>query len=170
MIFNSLKDVPVDRIDSDLNVVLIECLTATIDVLFDYYDSKTFMKVDINDWVYDIALKTSSEYSKTLFKNPKWKEENWKQYFEEQFNSNPRLSKITNALLKSCINYSKWLILTKKGLEMEWVVNSNECGHKGRIQDMTTSDFFKIGVTKMRFPGEILSFNCDCTITDKFLG
>jgi hypothetical protein len=57
--------------------------------------------------------------------------------------------------------------LTNKKSEIEWVVNSNECGHKGRIKEMTTYDNFEIGVTKIRFPGEILSFGCDCTISDK---
>jgi len=166
MIFNSLKNVNIDNFEKQLNIVLVECIMATIDVLFDYYDSKTF-SVDTNDWIINIAEKTSSEYTKTLLKNPKYKEIDWSVYFEDQFNSNPRLSKIVNALLKSSINYAKWLMLTNKKSEIEWVVNSNECGHKGRIKEMTTYDNFEIGVTKIRFPGEILSFGCDCTISDK---
>ena len=166
MIFDALKDIDSSNIENQLNIILIECLTATIDVLFSYYGSKTIAQVDANEWVMGIANKTSSEYAKTLFKNPKW-EEDWKTYFVEQFNSNPRLSKIINALLKSCINYTKWLLLTNKGMEIEWVVNSNECGHKGRLKEMTTFDTFEIGVTKIRFPGEVLNFNCDCTITNK---
>lgn len=166
MIFNSLKNVNFDNFEKQLNIVLVECITATIDVLFDYYDSKTF-EIDTNDWIINIAEKTSSEYMKTLLKNPKHKEEDWNGYFEEQFSSNPRLSKIVNALLKSSINYTKWLLLTNKNLEIEWIVNSNECGHKGRIKEMTTFDYFEIGVTKLRFPGEILSFQCDCSISDK---
>ena len=165
MIFNALGNLNPTEVKTVLNSMLCECLGATIDVLAEHYDSNTFVKVDANDWVIEIAEKTSSEYTKTLFKNPKWNEQNWKEYFEEQFNSNPRLSKIINALLKSCVNYTKWLILNHEKAEIEWIVNSNECGHKGRILENTTFDYFKIGITKIRFPGESLNFNCDCTIT-----
>ena len=167
MIYQALKDVNPKNIEKYLNLILVECLSATVDVYFAYYDSEKNFIVDANDWIIEIASKTSHEYIKTLFKNPKWEEEEWKDYFKDQFDSNPRLSKIINALLKSCINYTKWLILTSKGMEIEWVVNSNECGHKGRIKETNTFDFFKIGITKIRFPGEVLSFNCDCTIINK---
>lgn len=166
MIFNALKDVEADNIQTEMNTILVECLMATVDVLFDYYGSKTLAKVDANDWIIGIANKTSVEYSNTLFKNPAWKDSDWKTYFSDQFDSNPRLSKIINALLKSCINYTKYILLMSKSLEIEWIVNSNECGHKGRIQENRTFDTFKIGVTKIRFPGEVLNFNCDCTITN----
>ena len=167
MIFNAIKNTNPKSIKENLNTILVECISATIDVLFSYYDSKAYTSVDVNDWIIGISDKTSSEYVNTLFKDPNWKDKNWNEYFEDQFDTNPRLSKIINALLRSCVNYTKWLLLKSKGSEMVWVVNGNECGHKGRISEQTTFDFFKVGVTKIRFPGEVLSFNCDCTITSK---
>lgn len=169
LIFNALKDVEYNDFEKQLKGTLIETLSATVDVLINYYDIDYPIEVTGNDWILPIAEKTTIEYLKTLYKNPKWKELNWKNYFKEQFDSNPRLSKILNALLKSCINYTKWLILnSKKDVNIEWIVHSNECGHKGRIDKAVTSDKFKIGITNIRFPGELaLAFSCDCTITNK---
>lgn len=167
IIYNALKNIQPDNLENHLNVVLVECLSVSVDVLITHYDPKTSVKVDVDDWITIIAKKTSNEYTKTILMNPKWEEENWQDYFKEQFDSNPRLSKIINALLKSCINYSKWILMKHNEMEMEWVVNSNECGHKGRLKEVSTKDAFKIGITKMRFPGEVLSFSCDCTITNK---
>lgn len=167
IIYNALKNIQSDNLENHLNVVLVECLSVSVDVLITHYDPKTSVKVDVDDWITIIAKKTSNEYTKTILMNPKWEEENWQDYFKEQFDSNPRLSKIINALLKSCINYSKWILMKHNEMEMEWVVNSNECGHKGRLKEVSTKDAFKIGITKMRFPGEVLSFSCDCTITNK---
>lgn len=167
IIYNALKNIQSDNLENHLNVVLVECLSVSVDVLITHYDPKTSVKVDVDDWITIIAKKTSNEYIKTILMNPKWEEENWQDYFKEQFDSNPRLSKIINALLKSCINYSKWILMKHNEMEMEWVVNSNECGHKGRLKEVSTKDAFKIGITKMRFPGEVLSFSCDCTITNK---
>jgi hypothetical protein len=170
VIFDALKSSQPESIERHLNIVLVECMTATTDVLLDHFQSNTLntkLYFERSDWIVNIANKTSAEYIKTLFKNPQWKEVSFNKYFKDQFNSNPRLSKIINALLKSCINYTKYNILISKGKSLEWVVNSNECGHKGRIKQTTTLDKFQIGVTKIRFPGEVLSFNCDCTITNK---
>lgn len=164
MIFDAVKDIKSENLHENLKVILFECLSATIDTIFDYYKIKNKDFVSAFDWVVDIANKTSIEYTNTLFKNPKWEQENWKTYFKDQFDSNPRLSKILNALLRSVINYSKWLILTNKQMEIEWKINSNECAHRGRLEKLTTIDNFKLGITKIRFPGETLSFNCDCTI------
>lgn len=167
MIYHAMKDGEPEQFESEMNTILVECIGATIDVFASKLNPETHVKVDASDWVIEIAAKTSSEYTKTLFKDPKWQDEVWEDYFKTQFDSNPRLSKIVNSLLKSCVNYTKWLLLKQEGSEIEWVINSNECGHKGRLHEFTTDDAFKLGVTKIRFPGEVLSFNCDCTITNK---
>lgn len=167
MIYSTMKDITPDYFENALNNILTECIEATIDVFASHLNPNTFVEIDANDWIRDIAINTSSEYTKTLFKDPKWKESNWEEYFEKQFKSNPRLSKIVNGLLKSSVNYTKWILIKQEGSEIEWIINSNECGHKGRLQEFTTFDTFKVGITKIRFPGEMLNFNCDCTITNK---
>lgn len=167
LMLNTLKDIDPKNLENELKAILVECITASIDVFSKKWNPNTFTKVDINDWVLGIAKRTSYEYTETLFKDPKWQEQEWSVYFEEQFKSNPRLSKLINSLLRSTVNYTKWLLLKEKDYEIEWVVNSNECGHKGRLEEFVTKDRFKVGQLKTRFPGETLSLYCDCTITNK---
>lgn len=162
-IFEALKNSDSSNAENVLGCTLINCLKLTIESLFEYYKNETLI-IPTDDWIKEISLRTAKEYNQTLKKNPMWKEMGWIEYFKNQFDSNARLSKIINGLLRSCINYAKWVLLVDQKYQIEWVINSNECGHKGRIIDIVTEDHFKIGVTKMRFPGEILSFNCDCTI------
>jgi HK97 family phage portal protein len=167
LILDTIKDIDPNDLEKELKQIFIECISASIDVYSQKWNPNTFIKVDVNDWVTGIAEKTSSEYTKTLFKDPKWQEKDWSIYFEEQHNSNPRLSKLINAMLKSTINYTKWLILKETDQEIEWIINSNECGHKGRLDSIYSKDSFKVGQLKIRFPGETLNFYCDCTITNR---
>ena len=125
----------------------------------------------MNDWFLSISEKTAEEFIKTLQKNPLYNNMEWKQYFKEQFDGNARISKIINALIRSTINYTKWLIISDRKEKFEWIVNSNECGHRARIKDFVSdTGIFKIGSYELRFPGEPLSLNCDCTLTNKKIG
>jgi len=119
-----------------------------------------------NDWILSFSDKTEKEFRKTIL--TEWKnkniKDNWEVYLESQIKSNPRVAKICNSMVNSCITYAKFLVLEKYGLERQWIVNRNECGHKGRVLNFVTSDVFKIGDTKVRFPGENLNLSCDCTL------
>lgn len=167
LILDTIKNIEPETLEKELKQIFIECISASIDVYSQKWNPNTFTRVDVNDWVQGIAEKTSSEYTKTLFKDPKWQEKDWSVYFEEQYNSNPRLSKLINGLLRSTINYTKWLLLKDADQEIEWVINSNECGHKGRLESFHSRNGFKVGQLKIRFPGETLNFYCDCTITNR---
>jgi HK97 family phage portal protein len=153
-------------LENNLKIIFSDMIIGMVDHMLDYFGEKTIYKdVDLTDWMAPISDKVVIEYRNTLTKNSKWNEEDWKSYFENQINSNPRLSKITNSLSRACINYAKWLIFREHKEKMLWVVNSNECGHKGKLKDNISEDHFQIGNMKLRFPNEVLNFSCDCTIT-----
>jgi HK97 family phage portal protein len=153
-------------LENNLKIIFSDMIIGMVDYMLDYFGEKTIYKdVDLTDWMAPISDKVVIEYRNTLTKNSKWNEEDWKIYFKNQMNSNPRLSKITNSLSRACINYAKWLIFRERKEKMLWVVNSNECGHKGKLKDNTSEDHFQIGNMKLRFPNEVLNFSCDCTIT-----
>jgi hypothetical protein len=50
------------------------------------------------------------------------------------------------------------------GMEKNWIVNSNVCGHRGRLKEFKTNGLFKVGDSDIRFPNETINLNCDCTI------
>ena len=154
------------QLGKNLKVIFADIITGMVNHMLDYFGEKTIYKdIDLIDWMAPISDKVVTEYKNTLIKNSKWNEEDWKVYFDNQMNSNPRLSKITNSLSRACINYAKWLIFRERKDKMLWVVNSNECGHKGKLKEITSEDHFQIGNMKLRFPNEVLNFSCDCTIT-----
>lgn len=157
-----------ESLEKNLNVIFSDIIIGMVDYMLGYFGEKTIFLdiVDMKDWIAPITDKVVTEYKSTLTKNPKWNEDDWKSYFESQIDSNPRLSKITNSLSKACINYTKWLIFRKNDKQIEWIVNSNECGHKGKIKEFVSKDHFQIGNMKLRFPNEVLNFSCDCTITE----
>jgi len=160
---SQLEKTSFENIDSALAKVFKEIVTETVVQMLDHFGEKT-IKVDANDWILPMVDKVVIEYKNTLLKNPKFMEQKWSEYIAQQFDYNPRLSKITNSLSKACINYVKWLIFTGKGEEMKWCVNSNECGHKGKLTGFVSKHGFVIGHKQQRFPNETLSFSCDCTI------
>ena len=82
----------------------------------------------------------------------------WEDVIKEQFNGNPRISKITNTLLKATINYAKWLVMVNQGIPFDCKINSNECGHRGRLDNIKS---------KQLFPNQVPNFSCDCTITSR---
>lgn len=152
-------------LENNLKIIFGDMIIGMVDHMLDYFGEKTIYKdVDLTDWMAPISDKVVIEYRNTLTKNSKWNEEDWKGYFENQMDSNPRLSKITNSLSRACINYAKWLIFRERKEKILWVVNSNECGHKGKLKENISEDHFQIGNMKLRFPNEVLNFSCDCTI------
>jgi HK97 family phage portal protein len=158
-----LKNTNKDNLKLDTyELISSSLIPATISAVLEYFGSKS-IEIDFSDWIIPISEKASEHYYESLFKYPK-NSENWNKFVEEQFNCYPRIAKITNSLLKACINYSKWLIMTNNQQEMVWQVNSNECGHRGRLIKNKSFDSFGVGNTPIRFPGEFLNFYCDCTI------
>lgn len=155
-----------ENIDKDLRHIFSDITVGMVVHMLEYLGEKTISgdSIDMVDWIAPMVDKVVDEYKNTLLKNPKWENENWNDYLKEQLASNPRLSKITNSLSRACINYSKWLIFRERKSEMHWVINSNECGHKGKLKNNVSVDNFQIGNMRLRFPNEILNFSCDCTI------
>jgi HK97 family phage portal protein len=155
-----------ENIDKILKATFADITVGMVVHMLEYLGEKTISAetIDIEDWITPTVDKVVDEYKNTLFKNPKWKDQEWKIYFVDQLNSNPRLSKITNSLSKACINYAKWLIFRENKSNMLWKINSNECGHKGKLKEMISDDYFQLGKTRIRFPNEILNLSCDCTI------
>jgi HK97 family phage portal protein len=157
-------------LENSLKYIFADIITGMVDHMLDYFGEKAIYKgVDLVDWMAPISDKVVVEYKNTLTKNPKWNDEDWNVYFNDQLDSNPRLSKITNSLSRACINYAKWLILRNHNSEMSWIVNSNECGHRGKLKDNISKDQFQIGNMKLHFPNEVLNFSCDCTLTENKL-
>jgi len=110
-----------------------------------------------NSWVSIYSSKLSGEFYNTLSSFP---EDKWM----EQFDVNPRLAKICNTGVHSCINYSKFLILESLGYKKKWIIHSNECGHRGRIKEFISNDVFNLGSSTCKFPGENFNLSCDCSI------
>lgn len=156
----------VNEIEDVLKITFADITIGMVVHMLEYLGEKTISadSLDMEDWITPTVDKVVDEYMKTLFKNPRWKDQEWSDYFLDQLASNPRLSKITNSLSKACINYAKWLILSEQKVNMNWVVNSNECGHKGKLKDFVSDGVFQLGKTRIRFPNEILNLSCDCTI------
>ena len=155
-----------DNFKKNINVFLFNCVSSTISILAGKWGySNICDKVDYSIWVKQITDKAAEEFNKTLQKNPLCNNIEWKQYFKEQFDENVRISKIINTLIRGTINYTKWMIISERKESFKWIVNSNECGHRGRIKDFISNDgVFKIGSYELKFPGESFSLNCDCTI------
>jgi HK97 family phage portal protein len=153
----------VDNFKSDSQGLFFEITNSLVQNMIEYFGIKP-IKVDQEDWIFPMVNKVVDEFEKTVFKNSKWKDSVWEDYVLDQLNSNPRISKIVNSLSRGSINYAKWLILTSKEKRITWVINSNECGHRGKLQKENSVDYFKIGNMRMRFPNELLNFSCDCTI------
>lgn len=153
----------VDNFKSDSQGLFFEITNSLVQNMIEYFGIKP-IKIDQEDWIFPMVNKVVDEFEKTVFKNSKWKDSVWEDYVLDQLNSNPRISKIVNSLSRGSINYAKWLILTSKEKRITWVINSNECGHRGKLQKENSVDYFKIGNMRMRFPNELLNFSCDCTI------
>jgi len=115
--------------------------------------------IENNKWIDDYCVKISSEVFKMV--NPS----DFKS-ITDIFNTNPRISKICNTAVRSCINNAKFLILVEHGTEKKWVCNSNECGHRGRIKDFAVgnNEKFKIGNSEVDWPGQVFNLACDCTL------
>jgi HK97 family phage portal protein len=142
---------------TDVAKALAKITNKTIGVLFKHMGVKP-IEYDVTNWVSPISEKLAFEYRATIFKYDLSEDKSWDVLIEEQFDTNPRMAKITNTLLRATINYAKWLVMTDQKISIEWTVNGNECGHKGRLQNIKT---------KQAFPNQIPNFSCDCTIQPK---
>lgn len=163
-----IVNLKVESFRSDIQGLFFEITNSLVENVINYFGI-TPIKIEHEDWIFPMVNKVVDEFEKTIFKNPKWKDSNWQEYVLDQFNSNPRISKIVNALSRGSINYVKWLILTSKKKQITWIVNSNECGHRGKLEKENSLDHFKIGNMRTRFPNEVLNFSCDCTIIENKL-
>jgi len=156
---------PNEHFENNLKYIFVDITCGMVIHILEYLGEKTiFDDINVTDWIAPTVGKVVFEYKNTLFKNPKWKDYDWNDYILKQLDSNPRLSKITNSLSRACINYAKWLIFSKRNEVMVWVINNNDCGHKGKLKDIDSKDHFQLGNMRVRFPNEILNYSCDCTI------
>lgn len=146
-----------------LHDYLQRCMIDSIGVLYDIFKSSDNAPTDFL-WLRSFSLEIAKRYHETVFS--KWKDVGvWDAYVEKEFSNNPRMVKITNSIIRSCINYTKYEIIKGKGQSAVWVVNRNECGHKGRIKWNSNANLdFQLGKHMIRFPGESLNLSCDCTI------
>jgi HK97 family phage portal protein len=141
------------------------------EIILSVYEQLNFSNILINeDWIKSISMDVSKRYIETIFS--KWHNKSsvdksivWGDYVDLEFLNNPRLSKITNAVICSCINYTKYEIIRLEGQAAIWVINRNDCGHRGRIKNENNKDSdFQIGNHFIKFPGETLNLSCDCSI------
>lgn len=143
---------------------------ATIKTVVTLVNKQMGTSIPLSDWVDSYSEKVGMEFYKTLWKESETKnilfeeDSDKDNYVEDQLNKNPRLAKICNSSLRSCINYVRFKCLDEMKLKKVWVVNSNNCGHKGRVKDFETDSVFKVGDSDIRFPGESFNLNCDCEI------
>lgn len=157
LVLNSLCKTNEEKIKGDLSNVLAKIIKETISVLFQDIGVKP-IDYDVKNWVLPISEKMAFEYRESIFKFNKVDTEKWEEEIKEQFDTNPRMAKITNTLLKATINYAKWIVMTNQAIRFDWKVNSNECGHRGRLDNIKV---------KQLFPNQIPNFSCDCTLVPK---
>ena len=137
------------------------------DVLFDKTLDEMQALIKDDPWPELISKEISKKYWETIDKT-KTGMGVWNDHVKESFDSNPRLSKINNYVIRASINFANYLVMRSQQKSMVWTVNSNECGHKGRIKEKKSFDSFKLGIHQIRFPGEIFSLSCDCElVTEK---
>lgn len=154
LILESLCKTNEEKIKGDLSNVLAKIIKETLSVLFSDMGVKP-IDFDVKNWVLPISEKMAFEYRESILKFNKVDTEKWEEEIKEQFDTNPRMAKITNTLLKATINYAKWIVMTNQAIRFDWKVNSNECGHRGRLDNIKV---------KQLFPNQIPNFSCDCTI------
>lgn len=158
-----IKETPPDSLSvNGLHLWLLRCMADSVNVLYEMFKSGKY-PLD-TEWLDALSLEVAKRYHETVLS--KWKNVgDWNFYVEKEFSNNPRMVKITNSIIRSCINYAKYEIIKASGQSAVWVVNRNECGHKGRIknEDNGGKDF-QLGKHLVRFPGESLNLSCDCTI------
>ena len=157
LILESLCKTNEEKIKGDLSNVLAKIIKETLSVLFSDMGVKP-IDFDVKNWVLPISEKMAFEYRESILKFNKVSAENWQEEIKEQFDTNPRMAKITNTLLKATINYAKWIVMTNQSIRFDWKVNSNECGHRGRLDNIKV---------KQLFPNQIPNFSCDCTLIPK---
>jgi hypothetical protein len=138
-------------------------------LLYDASIKTAFFNFNINNLQYDEAwIKTISERIRLELSGVI--SHNSLSFFTEKsdlvkfLESNKRFVKISNFSVNSCINYTKSLLLESKGLKKKWVINSNNCAHKGRLDKIVTDKSFKIGGMEYQFPLQLFNVICDCTL------
>lgn len=160
----SLQEVKINSEKQQVSVIFAELIQSTIKNLFVFFDVEEIEYQEKN-WVYPIAERTALEFCEAVSKVMNNDSLSWKDGVISGTASNTRMIKIINFLVRATINYTKWLIMQEKNIEPEWVINSNECGHKGRL--ISFGKGFGVGATKIDFPNQTLIFDCDCTLKAK---
>jgi HK97 family phage portal protein len=159
----------IEKEDPKFTAFIKDGITALVVVLADLLGVKeetvTLDLTKDDAWLDSISKEVCKNYLETLEKM-KTKTEFWSDHVKEAFDSNPRLSKINNYVIRAALNFTKYSILHFQGKAMIWRVNSNECGHKGRIKEKKSFNSFKLGIHQIRFPGEIFSLSCDCELVN----
>ena len=158
IIFENIKSRTKEGFISDIKDLICDLIKNTQDSIYTKYDDNFSCDNDYTEWISNISDKTSNEFYNTVYK---FNNENALKDIE----SNPRIIKITNSLLKASINYAKYVYMSENNIEFDWKVNRNECVHKSRIKWLGST--FEVGGTKFNFPNQILNFSCDCTIVPK---
>lgn len=146
---------------------------AAMGTILTMINKKANLSLGKDEWIDSYAEKASKEFFKTLWKEAETKNfsfisdkdgDDRISYITSQLDRNHRLAKICNATLRSCINYVRFKYLDTAGLKKIWIVNSNICGHQGRVKNFETNGSFVIGDSEIRFPGETFNLSCDCEI------
>jgi HK97 family phage portal protein len=156
---NSFED-NLELFGTEENVSLF--FKSSIKTMLEVIYNKSGIVLEDDDWADTYSKKISKEFYKTLFSGSSKVID--RDYIRNQINTNSRLAKICNSTLRSCINYVRFKYLEKFGLDKVWLINSNICGHRGRLLEFVVKDNFKIGDSEIRFPGETFNLNCDCMI------
>jgi len=157
LVLNILEKTNKEEIKKDLSKGLYLLIEKTLDVLFFGLGVKP-IDYDRKNWVSPISEKMAFEYRESIFKFNSMENIVWEDVVKEQFNNNPRVSKITNTLLKATINYAKWIIMVNQSIPFDWKINGNECGHRGRLDNIKS---------KQLFPNQVPNFSCDCTLVPR---
>jgi HK97 family phage portal protein len=141
------------NIDTIKQFVSALCESTSIVVLKCFNEEKL---IDNSGWLKEYSKKLGEEFQKTI--------DITKKDYIEQINSNGRIQKLIFNGVRSVINFSKNLILEEYGIEKEWIVDRNICGHGGRLKEFKTMDKFVVGITELKFPLEKFSLDCDCIL------
>lgn len=165
-ILSNLPEVDTNALNAPEQIIK-EAILSMVEVFGEVLYGKTADEIKIlaekDSWPKLISTELTKKYLETIDKT-KTGIDAWEDHVKAAFDSNPRLSKINNYVIRASLNFIKYLVFRSQQKSMVWTVNSNECGHKGRIKEKKSFDVFKLGIHQVRFPGEIFSLSCDCEL------
>lgn len=141
--------------DKIINFVKLLCLSTVKSSLIALNKNE----IEVTEWIENFGNNLGKEIFNTFSSSDR--------DLKIQLYSNSRISKLIHTGIRTSLNYSKFLIAEKYGLERKWSVKRNFCGHKGKVKEFETNDIFIVGDTEFDFPGENLNLNCDCVLLVK---